>query len=340
MFDFITGLNEAIITLIVVTLIINFFSNKLGDALHVLGIKLKMPDSVRGATLDAVASSFPEFSTAMIAVLATASNPTAFDDVGVPTIAGSGVFNILVIPMLSLFAYKGLKLEIHADRKSILRDAIFYIVSLTVLVFFGMQSSYSLWAGVILVGIYVVYVTYLITQTRKHKQCILDASELEHDMKYREILMWTVLGISAIWIGIDAIVKSVMIISTELNIPAFVVSVVILASATSIPDTILSIKSARRGDINGAVSNAVGSNIFNICMCLGLPMIVYYFVNGYNLASDLSNNLVLIGFLYISMIVTTILLVKKKGTVKKDGYFMLATYVIFIGYIVSQVIKL
>ena len=41
--------------------------------------------------------------------------------------------------------------------------------------------------------------------------------------------------------------------------------VIIAAAATSVPDTILSIKDARKGNYNDAISNALGSNIFDIC---------------------------------------------------------------------------
>ncbi len=95
MFHWIDSPLKAVIALIFFSYIVNLASDKLGDVLHVLGIKLKIPGSVRGATFDAISSSFPEFATAMIAVVVY----NQFADVGVPTVAGSAVFNILLIPM-------------------------------------------------------------------------------------------------------------------------------------------------------------------------------------------------------------------------------------------------
>lgn len=335
MFKSITDVKMAVIVFLIAIYLINFFSNRLGDALHILGIKLKMPDSVRGATLDAVASSFPEFSAAMVAVLIVGGS--AFDDIGIPTIAGSGIFNIIVIPALSLIFFKGKK--IIANRKGVLRDAFFYIISLLILVFLGLGKTYSVYTGILLVSLYMFYVFYLLNQSKNNKCCVIELSE-ENDMTYKSIFIWTVLGIVTIWIGIDAIVQSIIVISETLNIQTFIVSVIILASATSIPDTILSVKSAKRGDIDGAISNAVGSNIFNICMCLGLPMIIFYMKEGRSLPSNLSQNIGMIVFLFISMIVTTILLTKKKGTFRKDAYIMLSVYASFIFYIVGIVINI
>jgi cation:H+ antiporter len=42
-----------------------------------------------------------------------------------------------------------------------------------------------------------------------------------------------------------------------------------------VPDTILSIKDARKGNYNDAISNGLGSNIFDICFALGLPILLY-----------------------------------------------------------------
>lgn len=336
MLDFINNIWIALIALIIMFYIINKASGKLGDALHVLGLKLKMPLSVKGATLDAVASSFPEFATAMVSVIAYAK----FDDVGVPTIAGSGVYNILIIPMLSMIFFKGKKLVIHTDKKGIIRDTIFYIISLTALLAFGLGTHYSLIGGFVLVGIYIVYIIYLLIQIKQHrdgidedKKDILDES---NKMTYMQILMWTLIGIAVIWVGIDIIVKSIGVISQVWKIPEFLVSAIILAGATSMPDTILSVKSAKRGDIDGAVSNAIGSNIFNICICLGLPIIVYRLMYGKLLESNLADNLIMIIFLIVSMIVTSFILIKKSGAKKKDSYIMLFTYILFLIVIIVK----
>src|SRR5690606_36485356 len=49
------------------------------------------------------------------------------------------------------------------------------------------------------------------------------------------------------------------------NIPILFVAVILASAATSVPDTILSMKDARKGNYDDAISNALGSNIFDIC---------------------------------------------------------------------------
>ena len=47
------------------------------------------------------------------------------------------------------------------------------------------------------------------------------------------------------------------------------------SAATSVPDTIISVRDAAKGNYDDAVSNALGSNIFDVCFALGLPLFLY-----------------------------------------------------------------
>lgn len=337
MFHWINSLPIAIIMLLAMSFVMSKASDKLGDVLQVLGLKLKIPTSVRGATFDAISSSFPEFSTAMIAVLVF----NDFSNVGVPTIAGSGIFNILIIPMLSIMAYKGNQI-IKAEKKNILRDMVFYSISVGALIFFTYTGSYNFFTGLCLVLIYCAYVVVLYFQTKQHRRMMKETNivdeaavtleiEPEDDMSYGQIILWIVITIALIWITIEGLVQSATVISTGLNIPKYIVSVIILAACTSIPDTILSVKSAKEGDIEGAVANAVGSNIFDICLCLGIPMMI----SGQVLPANFGQNVGVLAFLIISMLATAMVLLKKKGATKKDAVLMSVVYGAFLLYIIA-----
>ncbi|EPY2272358.1 sodium:calcium antiporter [Clostridium sporogenes] len=343
MFNWINSLWISIIMLIVMSWIISKASDKLGDVLHILGVKLKIPTSVRGATFDAISSSFPEFSTAMIAVIVY----KRFTDVGVPTIAGSGVFNILIIPMATIFAYKGKDLLIKVDKKVVYRDMIFYTMSIGALVLFTYLGAYTVFSGIVLVLIYIGYIFVLYSETKNYRKNISEensayeeiAAELdteEEDMSYLKIFIIMIITIALIWVSIDGIIQSTTVISTFFNIPQYIVSVVIIAACTSIPDTLLSIKSSQDGDVEGAVANAVGSNIFDVCICLGVPIII----SGKTLPVNFSENVGVLIFLVISMLTTALLLLKKKGVTKKDAFVMFAVYLVFIIYIIGVALNI
>lgn len=311
--------------------IVSVASDKLGDVLHVLGIKLRIPSTVRGATFDAIASSFPEFATAMIAVLVYKE----FTDVGVPTIAGSGIFNVLLIPMASILAFKGV-IALKVEKENVYRDMFFYTLSLVVLGISMFTGSFNFMTGILLISVYVGYIFFLNRQTKAHQLKLMDQEEDDddeevEDMSYTSIVFWLIVTMAAVWVSVDGIIVSAGVVAAYLQIPKFITSVIIIAAATSIPDTFLSVKSAKRGDADGAIANAVGSNIFDICICLGLPMLV----SGAAIPVSFAQNAGVLVFLVLSMVMTATVLLKKSGVHRRDAYVMFGGYLTFIIYIVG-----
>ena len=74
--------------------------------------------------------------------------------------------------------------------------------------------------------------------------------------------------------------NSVVDVALFFDISPFFSAVILAAAGTSIPDAFLSIKDAQKGNYEDALSNAFGSNIFNIFVALGLPVFVYALVYG------------------------------------------------------------
>ncbi|XP_025246385.1 sodium/potassium/calcium exchanger 5 isoform X1 [Theropithecus gelada] len=89
-------------------------------------------------------------------------------------------------------------------------------------------------------------------------------------------------SMSAIWISAFTyiLVWMVTITGETLEIPDTVMGLTLLAAGTSIPDTITSVLVARKGKGDMAMSNIVGSNVFDM-LCLGIPWFIKTaFING------------------------------------------------------------
>uniref|UniRef100_A0A3P9LXE6 Sodium/potassium/calcium exchanger 1 n=1 Tax=Oryzias latipes TaxID=8090 RepID=A0A3P9LXE6_ORYLA len=139
-------------------------------ALGVITYKLEISDDVAGATFMAAGGSAPELFTSLIGVFIAHSN------VGIGTIVGSAVFNILfVIGMCALFSREVL----HLTWWPLFRDVSFYILDLILLIIFFLDNVILWWESMMLVACYSLYVVFMKynvqlerafkTQLHKHK---------------------------------------------------------------------------------------------------------------------------------------------------------------------------
>ncbi|NWX41436.1 NCKX2 protein, partial [Steatornis caripensis] len=121
-------------------------------SLTVITEKLTISDDVAGATFMAAGGSAPELFTSLIGVFISHSN------VGIGTIVGSAVFNILfVIGMCALFSREILNLTWWP----LFRDVSFYIVGLILLIIFFLDNLIMWWESLMLLTAYVCYVTFM-----------------------------------------------------------------------------------------------------------------------------------------------------------------------------------
>lgn len=122
-------------------------------ALHVISSILQISDDVAGATFMAAGGSAPELFTSIIGVFFSNSQ------VGFGTIVGSAVFNVLfVIGMCAVFSKTLLKLTWWP----LLRDSIFYIIALILLIAFFSDSCISWHEALGLFLVYIAYVTFMV----------------------------------------------------------------------------------------------------------------------------------------------------------------------------------
>ncbi|KAM8960334.1 sodium/potassium/calcium exchanger 2 isoform 2-T2 [Pelodytes ibericus] len=121
-------------------------------SLTVITEKLVISDDVAGATFMAAGGSAPELFTSLIGVFISHSN------VGIGTIVGSAVFNILfVIGMCALFSKEILNLTWWP----LFRDVSFYILGLVMLICFFLDNWIQWWESLLLLTAYLTYVTFM-----------------------------------------------------------------------------------------------------------------------------------------------------------------------------------
>ncbi|GMR23506.1 MAG: sodium:calcium antiporter [Acidobacteriota bacterium] len=345
------------------SVVIMFASETFESASSYLG--RNMAAGIKGATINAAGSSMPELLTTAV-FLFVYEDLDGFS-AGVATAAGSAVFNGLIIPALCIFVVviwgtkkNGVEAKvkyIEVDSRNVLRDGIWLVIGEIMLIVFLGNTTLTWVAGALLLTCYVGYLLHLMYHNRKYRDAPnedIEGFEAEEESpektsKLRALLTfdfnnlffnakpyttgsaWTVLGAAIVVLGAACLLLAEAVIesATALNIPTFFTAVVLAAAATSVPDTVLSVKDARNGLYDDAVSNALGSNIFDIAVSLGLPLFVYSLLYGEVSLSHVAGEsaaqvqVLRIVLLWVTVAVISILLIGKKAGIGKATIMLL-----------------
>ncbi|MFP4118489.1 MAG: sodium:calcium antiporter [Candidatus Woesearchaeota archaeon] len=286
-----------------------------------LGTYLGMSPSVKGATLDAISSSLPEFLVALFGVLFF----NTFE-VGMGTIAGSALFNILIIPGICVLVAP---VAFKVNKEVIERDALFYIIAVfALLAALSYSRTWGLVIPLILLGLYVWYIIDLKNDTKAYKKT--STSKKSKDYKPARDLIIAIFSLAGLGIATYFLTQHAISFSESIGVHPLIISFTIVAAATSLPDAVVSISNARKGSLDDAISNVFGSNIFNIFGGLSIPVLLWYLIHGpLKIAFD---RLELIFFLLGASIIVFYMLVRTKTISKAKAVIMILLFTAFVAY--------
>ena len=326
-------------------------------------------DGVKGATINAVASSMPELFIALF-FLFYLRDLSGFSG-GLGTSFGSVLFNSLIIPSVAIIGVLSgsLKKSVFVSKKIILRDGVWLLLVEFVLIYFIQQGEISWKESLILLLIYCLYLFYLFKTMRgggeinyeepftdKEKVSILSAFMI-FDLKrllignkpLNSTKAWFVFSVSSLvigfvcyflvvaceWVGSEYYVVPYLGDFSGLGVPLLFVALVFAAIGSSFPDTIISYKDAQKGNYDDAVSNAYGSNIFNLCVALGAPLFLFTIYTGpILLTKEIISLVSSISYWIVGLTIFSIFLYTGSGGVTKNkAYVLILSYFVFIIYV-------
>ena len=153
---------------------------------------------------------------------------------------------------------------------------------------------------------------------------------------------WATIAIATLVVAVSCnfLAKSCIEIAGILHILPYFVAVILAAAATSVPDTFLSLISARKGDDSGAVSNAFGSNIFDVNICLGLPILLWTLMNQKPIDISQAGVRELPIALVILSAATLFIFSHKYRLTRFKGWLLIGLYGLFIAYAVTRGLSL
>ena len=310
---------------------------------------LKMSSDAAGATLMAVGSSAPELFVALFSVL----KPGNHEAIGIGSIVGSALFNLLAIGGLVALVRKT-----KLTWQPVLRDILFYFVAVLLLLWGIFDGDFSMWNAIAFLLLYLIYVLAVVKWRKifPYKDVEFTPEESTEDCtengkanlvdkalcfvfpkaeKYYHVFFFAILLIAGLsWVLVEVAIR----VSVLMNIPEAIIALTVLAVGTSIPDLISSLIVAKQGRGDMAVSNAIGSNIFDILVGLGLPFLIAMLIHGGNIEAKGQNLMASSIILFASLIAFAILLLINKWKVNwLTGVILIGLYIF---YVVREIILL
>lgn len=311
-----------IIILIVASVLVYFAGEKFAGASSRIGDHFGLSKAVKGATLDAISSSFPELMVAVFSVIAFKKF-----EVGIGTVAGSALFNLLIIPALCVFVAP---VKFKVAKEVIHRDGMFYNISVFVLLALLMYVSvWSLWVPFVLLAVYGWYLYYIIKHTNNHKK---KNNSIAKRTNFSKQLLIALISMVVIALCSFFMTESAIDIAEVIGIAPMIVGFTIVAIATSLPDAIISIINAKNGDVDDAASNVFGSNIFDILIGLSIPVLLAIMMSG-PVKIAFTQIEIIIGLLGATILVL-FFFAENQTISKKQAWFMIFMFFVFQAYVI------
>ncbi len=283
-----------------------------------IGIKLNISQMVMGLTIVALGTSLPELIVNIFAGIKGNTN------LAIGNILGSNITNTLLVVGVT-----ALIIPIHFQKKTLKRDipvSLFAPVLLALLAndfIFGRPNIISRSDGIILLIFlgFFLYFTFF-----KQGETPSSAQENLKQYSWGFSLLFIAVGGLGLYFGGEWIVDGAVKIATAIGISQTVMGLTLVAGATSLPELATSIIAARKNNADMALGNAVGSNILNIFLVLGVTALIKPIPYAPKLNIEL-------GLVFVSglLLLAFAKLGKTKNTLNRfEGVLLVIIYVAFI----------
>lgn len=229
-------------------------SDRFVESAERIGLSLGISPFIIGVTIVAFGTSLPELATSIAAVLS--GEPS----IVVSNVVGSNITNIALVLGLSAVIVRSIDLE----KNLWFIDIPFLWGSAFLLYFLVSDGRFSIFEAVISLAGIVLFLSYSLKDDNK------PAAEDRPKASWKDYAL-LVFGATLVSIAASYAISSITNISAILNIAPKVIALTAVALGTSLPEVAVSLSAARKGRASIAVGNALGSNVFNTFIVMGIP---------------------------------------------------------------------
>lgn len=315
---------QELIFLIIGFIMIIKASDVLVDSASSIAAKFHVPKMLIALTIVSFGTCAPEVAISFNSVMEK-NGTMAFANV-----IGSCIVNVFLIIGLAAMS-KSIKVKHNTVKKEIpillLVTTSFSVLMLDSIFNTKTPNIFSRADGIVLILLFFMFVAYLVQLFRGRA---IEEAEESVEIKYDNIFIAiTILALSIVMICMssDVIVDNAILIAKSIGISEKIITMTAIVIGTSLPELMLTVTSAKKGEFDMTVGNIIGTNIFNVCVVLGLPIAIFGDIMLENFA------LVDIFVVFLSSLCLFIFARSERTISKKEGLIMLLIFASYYAYL-------
>ncbi|MDO4742326.1 MAG: calcium/sodium antiporter [Candidatus Saccharibacteria bacterium] len=280
-----------------------------------------------GLTIVAFGTGAPELAVSVSSILSKNT------DLLLGNVVGSNILNILL-----LIGIASVIRPVVVKRDTVAKELPLLLLISTILIVLFLDTPLvnadfnmiSRSDGIICLLAFGIFLYYIIAMARKNRA---DAKKVEKPQyKLLKSFILVVIGLTGVVLGSQLVVNSASAIATAIGISDRIIALTIVAFGTSLPELVTTVTAAKRGENELLVGNIIGSNIFNICIVLGLPVAIFGSI------TPGSFEIIDIVMLISSALLLWLVVCRDRKISRMEGVLMLTIFAVYYSYLISSAI--
>ena len=313
---------KSVLLLIVGFIVLVKASDIFVDAVSSIATNLKMSKMMIALTVAAFGTCAPELA------ISFQSMGSGMGDIALANVLGSNVVNILLIVGLAA-CVAPIKVKNHVIKKEL--PILLVVTSMFCLCIishkFGISNQQYVLDrqdGFMLLCFFGMFMFYILSVVQA-KQGILEYDKPKYGIV--KSIIYSIICCVVILFSSDLVVDNAVSLAKLIGVSTKIITMTVVVIGTSLPEMTMTVIAAKKGEFDFALGNIIGTNIFNIGVVLGLPLVIY---GGFN---STSFNMVDVMAVFIAAVSLFLFARNDKKLSSLEGALMMSIFVMYYAYV-------
>ncbi|XWY19881.1 calcium/sodium antiporter [Bisgaard Taxon 45] len=319
---------EASLAIVVGLIILVWSADRFVDGAAALARYLGMSPLLIGILIIGFGTSMPEM------VVSALSALNGSPGIALGNAYGSNITNIALILGLTALIKP---LTVHG---SVIKKELPILLIVTLLsAYFLFDMRIARLEAIVLLALFIGYVVWTIWSSKKQRvtiQANYEEDNSEQHLSFKSALFWLIIGLALLMLSSQLLIWGAVKIAHYLGVSDLVIGLTVVAIGTSLPEVAASIAAARKGEVDLAVGNIIGSNLYNTLAVVGLAGVIMPIqAESAVLSRDM---LVMLSLTFVLFILGFIAYKKHSQMGRLSGFLFLSSYIGYTAFLIHTAV--